>query len=502
MTDTVAVAEADTDVPPAGRTGRIRRPRTVPAWSAFLLLVGVFGVTFALLTPPFWGHDEISQFGRAYQVSRGGVLPVPIPDDRGPAWGGGVPVSIERLMNYALDDYTTSAETLDEPEPAVADRSGYRPLEDAPVSARHITIWFTNTAAYSPVPYLPQAFGIRVAQLLDVDTGGLLLAPRLAGLAAYLAVIGFGLFALRRTRVQWLVFAVAVLPITVFQAGTVTADTLTNAVAITLSALLIKALFLATRLTWAETAVLLVAAIALPLCKPSYVLLALLVVVVPASRLGLRGPLRLLPGLSAAIGTIGFLAWTRISAPTTDGMSVMRPKRQWHTVVPADQLQQMLHNPGEFLTTFGESIMRRDQEWFVEFFGELGFAYVTVPATSVLAGLLAFAIGVGIAERMSGPSNRITTLVLLTVLISVVLIYVALYLSFTPVGYYLIDGVQGRYFVPLALLAFAVLLRWLPLRLQTESGPPATRGPAIVIVTASTIALVLAVVKYNLLVWG
>ncbi|WP_405133951.1 DUF2142 domain-containing protein [Nocardia sp. NBC_01388] len=471
----------------------------------FLLLAGVFGAVFSVLTPPFWGHDEITQFGRAYQVAHGGFLPEKIHDDRGPAWGGDVPASVDALMGYAHNDYVNNSP--DEQDPMVEDPHGYEVLGDKAVSAQTKQVWFTNTAAYSLVPYLPAAAGIRLAEAFDLNVGGMVLATRWAGLIAYLVIVAFAVRALRGHRIQWLALTVAVLPIAVFQAGTVTADTVTNALALLVSALIVKSLFLGERLSRPETVAALAAAILLPVCKPTYVLLAMLIVLIPAQRFGFGSAdrpavwQRILPWAGAGLGAVAFAVWMKIAAPTGDGMSLMRPQEQWGSVRPGDQLHGILSDPGHFLRVFGDSVARRDQNWFSQFFGQLGFAYIDVPALTICASLLAFVVSLGIADRLTGDRLR-TWLVLLTMLASVAMIYVTLYMSFTPVGYFIIDGVQGRYFVPLALLFLAVLLRWMPLRLTTSAGRIPTRGPAITVVVAVTVALAAAVIKYSTIVWG
>ncbi|MEU7763831.1 DUF2142 domain-containing protein [Nocardia sp. NPDC049190] len=510
--DTAPLPAADLDTTGAvdvdkHREGALRRSahqvatRFGAATVAFTVLVAIFGGLFSVLTPPFWGHDEITQFGRAYQVAHGGFGPQRIHDDRGIAYGGDVPSSITALMGYALKDYTTNP---DEPDPMVDNPGGYERLANAAVSDATEPVWFTNTAAYSPVPYMPAAIGIRLSELFGLDVGGLVLLTRLAGLLAYLTVVGFGLFALRAHRVQWLAFTIAVLPIAVFQAGTVTADTMTNALAILVSALLVKALFLGERLGRVEVAALLTATILLPVSKPTYVLLALLIVLVPADRFGFTGPRRWIPLGFAAAGALVFALWMKIAAPTGDGMGLMRPSHQWHSVRPGDQLSGILGNPLEFVHVFGESIALRDQRWFSQFFGELGFAYIDVPAVSMLACLLALAVSLGIADRMNAATAdfRRTLIVALTVAASVAMIYVTLYMSFTPVGYYIIDGVQGRYFVPLAIIALAVVLRWMPLRLTDVAGRTSNTGPAGTVIVASTVALIAAAAKYYSIVWG
>ncbi|MFE3191721.1 DUF2142 domain-containing protein [Nocardia sp. NPDC059240] len=486
----------------------------------FLLIAGIFGAVWSVLTPPFWGHDEITQFGRAYQVAHGGFLPEKIHDDRGPAWGGDVPVSIDALMGYAMHDYQNNA---DEPEPMVEDPHAYDALGGMAVSEQTKQVWFTNTAAYSPVPYLPAAAGIRIAEALDLNVGGMMLATRWAGLVAYLAIAGFALRVLRGHRVQWLAFTVAVLPIALFQAGTVTADTVTNALALLVSALVVKGLFLGERLSKPETVAALATTILLPVCKPTYVLIAMLTVLIPARRFGFGRDVsgasaisgaggtariatwqRVLPWAAAGIGAVSFAAWMKVAAPTGDGMSLMRPEKDWGSVRPGDQLHGILTDPVHFLRVFGDSIARRDQHWFMQFFGELGFSYVEVPALTVLACLLAFTMSIGVAERFSPlAANRTRTwLVLATVAASVAMIYVTLYMSFTPVGYFIVDGVQGRYFVPLAVLGLAVLLRWMPLRFTNAAGRIPVRGMVITVVTASSVALLAAVVEYSTIVWG
>lgn len=485
------IASADEPAP----ARRVRRFGT--ASLLFVVLGALFGAAFAVVTPPFWGHDEITQFGRAYQVAHGGFLPQEIDDDRAVAYGGQVPASIDALMDHAFEDYRTNPE---EPAPMAGDPAAYDRLKAAPVGAADTTIWFTNTAAYSPVPYVTVAAGIRVAEALDLDVGGTVLAARLAGLAAYLALGGFALHALRGRRIAWLGFALAMLPIAMFQAGTVTADTVTNGLALLFSALFVKAVFLRDRLSKPESLVLLTSVLALPLCKPTYFLLAMLVVIVPRDRLSGFPAVRWIPQLTALVGLALFGVWTKISSGTTEGMGLMRPEKQWYSVIPTEQMEGVLSDPLGFLDTFYRTLVYRDQLYFVQFFGELGFGYVDVPATAMVLALTAIVLAFGVAERLD-PRRWSTTVTTLVVLLSVGMIFGTLYLSFSPVGFYIIDGVQGRYFLPLALVGFTVLLRWIPLRITVDGRTPG-RGVPIAITLLTVGSLVATLLKYSTVVWG
>lgn len=493
--------------------------RTGPALAVFLVLAGFFGAVFAVVTPPFWGHDEITQHGRAYQVSQGGMLPEEIPEDRVPgmrSWGGQVPVEVGRVMDAAFEDYRS-----DRPEPAskVDDSDAYPPLLDAPISGERTDVWFTNTAAYSPVPYLPHAVALALTEALGGDTRAHVYAPRIAGLLAYLAVVGFAVHALRGTRFAWVLVAVALLPIAIFQSGTTTADTLTNALSLLLSALLVKALFLRRQLSGGETAALLATLVALPLCKPTYVLLPLLALLIPAAMtaLGRRAPdgepsprekpwwrITSIGALAAGLG--GFGVWTSISGETTEGMGYMRPPEQYETVRPGDQLSGILSDPVGFVGTFVESWALRDLLWFDQFFGELGFSYVKVPGATQVFALLALTLAVLGAERLR--SRTLPTLVTTTVVVLTTgMIFGTLYLSFSPVDFYIIDGVQGRYFVPLAVLGFAVVARVITIRLFTAPSSPTGKATApgpglpLTIATLSALSLAAAAFKYWWVIW-
>lgn len=468
---------ADDEVPVVAARAK-RRPET--AVLVFLLLAGLFGSVFAWAVPPFWGHDEITQYGRAYQVSQGGMLPSEIPEDRQPgmrSWGGQVPAEVQLLMDAAFQDYGT-----DHPEPAaeVDDPLLYPRLLDAPLLGETETVWFTNTAAYSPVPYLPQAASLALVEAAGGDTRALVYAPRIAGLLAYLALVGFAVHALRGTRFAWVIVTVGLLPIAVFQAGTTTADTVTNALALLLSALVVKAVFLRRSLTRVETGVLLASMVALPLCKPTYVLLPLLALAIPAAAVGAhrsglwmrsaqRGSAWWRPASVVALilGLGGFAGWTSVSGETTEGMGYMRPSDQWATVRPSEQMSGILADPLGFVGTFVESWARRDLLWFDQFFGELGFSYVKVPGATQLFAILALTLAVLGAERFRSrlaPTLATAAVVLLTT----GMIFGTLYLSFSPVDFYIIDGVQGRYFVPLTVLGLAVVASCVSLRLYTE----------------------------------
>lgn len=489
--ETEAAGPAEVEV--ATETAADRGPG---AWIVliFTVLSLVAGSAWALTAPPFWGHDEITQFGRAYQVSEGGFLPTEIDDDRGVAYGADLPVEFSRLMGRAFDDYTGPR---DETEPMAPSRGAYTRLENVDPSDQRVPVWFTNTAAYSPVAYGPSAAALIIARAVDASVGTTVLMTRLAGVLAYTLLGAIALWVLRRRAFAWVPFTVAMLPIAAFQAGTITADTLTNALALLVSALVVKALFYRDRLGRVETVLLGVGAVALPLCKPSYILLPLLAVLIPAALTAWPRLRRLPIVLPVLTGLVLFGLWTRVSAGTTEGMSLMRRPEQWHTVIPTEQMAHVLADPLGFGETFVRTVLLRDQLYFVQFFGELGFGYVNVPAVSIVAAIIGWLVAMSRSLRPGTP-RWVSAICFLALLLTSGMIFGTLYLSFTPVDFYIIDGVQGRYFMPLAVLASAVLLAWFGRRQPAGPG----RVAAVVIVGSVVIAQAAALAKYGYVVWG
>jgi Predicted membrane protein (DUF2142) len=440
-----------------GRTRHIDRCSAV-----FVLLSLLFGIAFALLTPPMWGQDEPAHFGRAYAVAHGQLLPEQVPSTGGVDYGGQVPATVQALAEYAGANFAPPPP----PPPQVADPGEYRRLASRPLDAPLVDRGFPNTSAYSPLPYVPSVIGLRLAEAAGGSVGSAILLMRLCDLVAYTAIVWAALWFLRRHAVRWVVFVVALLPMTVYEASTVTADTLTNALAILLGALFVKAVFLRRDLTRTETGLLLASAVLLPLAKPLYVLLTLLLLVVPAERLALRRWRRPATVGGTVVGVLAFGAWFAASSGVQQAMHHMRPDVA--TIAPGEQLRYVLTHLPQFVRTVLRTLARQGDVFVSQLFGHLGSTYVPVPLSAVLCCLVAALLAAGLAERLSATRRQVAAAAALVVLTAAA-VFVVEYLDWSPVGAPVIEGVQGRYFLPLVVVAEAVVLQVVPLRLHVPT---------------------------------
>jgi uncharacterized membrane protein len=127
------------------------------------------------------------------------------------------------------------------------------------------------------------------------------------------------------------------------------------------------------------------------------------------------------------------------------------------------QLNFIVKNPFEFLKVLGNTFNELSYYYTNSFIGNLGWLDTNFPPTFIYL----FCIVLLMTAMVDGKKDLIikwkTKLFLFSVfLISVVFIEIALYLTWTSipsiggVGYSIVSGVQGRYFIPIAILALLI----------------------------------------------
>ena len=152
---------------------------------------------------------------------------------------------------------------------------------------------------------------------------------------------------------------------------------------------------------------------------------------------------------------------------------------------PAANLHILLAQPSRFITLPWETLLQWGPAKLSEMIGVLGPLQISMPfgyyvlwsiATGVaLAGLL-FSGRPAVLSGRSQVVNLVWTSVLLTA--NVWLLFVMFYLDWTDVGLDLVDGVQGRYFLPmLPFLLFAIP----SLRLRAKLPPLLPALPAVLL---------------------
>jgi uncharacterized membrane protein len=377
----------------------------------FVAAALLLGLAYVFLTPPFEVPDEQNHFWRALAVGHGQFLPRHGLDT--------MPV-VKSTQNFVwVMSRTEPRETLSQKL-----RSAAAIAYDATPSG---TVRFA--AWYTPLPYVAQAavaalpvrpaivfYGGRVANLL--------LAVMLAAMAIRIAPRYGSIFA-----------AAALLPMSLYELASLSADASTIALAWLFTALLLAP----SRRTWMIALV----GFALALCKPAYFLLALLALVLPLRR---RQKIAILAATAA--GTLLSLIAASRGAYNARAGEPIDSAAQWRCIAsdPIHFAHVMLHD-----------VVTNGRFYIEEMIGRFGANQLKLSPfiiTVEIILLLGVALTCGAALR---ARVRVTALAIAVMTIAGILL--SQYLIWSVVCGDALEGVQGRYFLeilPLFLAAVAL----------------------------------------------
>lgn len=436
----------------------VMQKMTLPQW--FLIIIFIFGIAFVVKTPPLWGGDETSHYARAYQIAQGNMVSDHLVYPYGgKSYGGQVPKSVYDLIWHTNGDIEKDTKVTPHGTQRIDDARSYQEFTHKKVNNQpQVDYFFPNTAAYSPIAYVPASTGIKLSQVFNFNVGQSIFLARILGLLFYAGCVFWALSVLRSKRYAWVILTVALIPTSVFQASVISADTMSNGLAILLTVFVVKALF-DKKLRKSELAAAAAAAVTLPLIKPTYIFLSLLIFLIPG--LVIRKHVNFNPTiLKVAVlgaGLVAFLVWTYITSGVSEEIRRMGIGPRWVYINPSDQVEFLIKHPWAIVTAFARSIVLTDNTYIGGFFGQFSFDFIQVPMTSILASFTAMLLALGISEQLKLSLKRCLTMTAILTT-GVASIFGTLYITFSNVAQPIIEGVQGRYFVPYALLALTVIV--------------------------------------------
>ncbi len=407
---------------------------------AFLSIGLCFGILFLLIIPPFQVPDEPNHFFRSYQIAEGRF----VAEKRDNAAGGLIPKSL-------IDSVTPWSDIPFHAEKK-AEEQRFIQTFSISLQEKERVFWnFANTALYSPVPYLPQALGISVGKAFNLSPVILMYLGRLVNL---LTSVCLTFLALKITPIfKWVFFLLALTPMATFQRASLSADSFINSISFLLLTTILKYAYdkHKNKTGTIDILVLLILTALLSLSKQAYFLIPFLYFLIPQEKVGTPKKYFGLSFLLLLTSAITWLSWSSI----IKGIYV--PLRPNDPVSVNEQIHFILSNPFKYAFIIFNDFNLTAGEYLKQFIGVLGWLDTNLPSTLWLSYIAI----VGFVALIDSRQDVIITLKdkikLFTVfLFSTVLIYTLVYLAWTPVGQEIVEGVQGRYFIPLANIIFLV----------------------------------------------
>lgn len=427
----------------------------------FFLITGiVFGFSTLLITPPFQAPDEHNHFARSYQVSEANFVSTKqtfSPDDRiSPyeyvnsiafrqdnliASGGMLPTSLA----YAFETASKGVEFYSDNKHSLNKTLS---LLNQPLNSEQRTFFhFANTAVYSAVPYIPQSVGITTGRLFNLSPLLLMYLGRITNLCAWLCSIYFALKLIPTIKHPMLLLAL--MPMTLFQASSLSADACINSFSFLLIALSLKYSYQYEKPNISDYCLLLCISLVITLSKMAYLPLIGMLLIVPRNK---TAPLKahyLAITAIISICVISALAWTRIAD------SLYIPYVPYSS--SRDQLRVIIENPYFYFKVIAGIWNTPGIDLIYEFIGILGWLDTKFPRWYYALYLLGILSATLSEPRPALEKNRTYyILISFSLVTSFMLVVTAVYLYWTPVGLDKV-AVQGRYFIPLSPLIILLI---------------------------------------------
>jgi len=443
---TTAFSGCDLETTPIMTSGDDRHA-TFLAWTgwAFGLVVAL---SLAILTPPFQVPDEVPHFLRAYEISELRLWSVT--QHPGSRAGAELPVALRAFIDQFVNPAAPPPLLLLIPHRMtdVAALLAHAPPLDP---ANRAFIEIPTQAFYSPLPYVPQALAMAIGRAAG---GSAILLFYLARLANAIVAVSLVVGAVRLMPVARgaCLFAL-LLPMALFLYGSVSPDAVTIGAASMFTAAALRCRTGGPR--WRRDCLIALAAGPV-MCavKPFYA--PLLAISLPALLRRDRGwAAAAAQLLIPAVGVGLTVAWLASTASIV------------HLEPPGEdvgrQLDYMIAHP----FAFGFVVLRTFEYYpafhYHSLVGMLGPLTIPLPAWVYWlapAGWLCCLFAD--QERTGASAGWLAAWDGLLLVGCCAMIVAALYVTYAPVGHFMADGVQGRYFLPLLPLLAAVLSGLMP----------------------------------------
>jgi len=430
----------------------------------FLIIGGFFGLAMLLITPPFQVPDEHDHFFRAMMISSGQFVAQSYPftaseREKVPlkyllGKGGIVPVSIpytSRMVNHKLPFHPENKQKF----------ADIKRILDLPMQMEGYPDVFVNTSAanYSPLLYLPTATILNLGRLTGKSPLLLIYLGRFINLLCFLTLV---YWALRITPTgKSLFFLIALMPMTLFLAPSISIDGLLIANALLLTAGLLK---LAanpedpvSRIEWL---IIPGTAISLALGKIIYTPLLLLFFLNPHAIFSKERSRLYLCFCTIACVILTSLAWAQLKTLELhpdltqiafDFTSFQYNDKLLPLIDAKRQLSNLLHNPTLFPQVLFTTLHQYGLYFIQTFVGQLGWLDTRLPAWIIWSYPVCLMAGAISSKPITSHPSFTRVLFGFTWITIFSGIFLGFYLVGTPVDGNFISGVQGRYFIPFAL---------------------------------------------------
>ncbi len=391
----------------------------------FLTVAIPIGILFLVFMLPNYIPDAAAHEWRAYEISQGDFLgredsKVVVPKD--------LQENRENIAKY--NQYNKLLEK----------QTNYNDVVETPSPAK----------SYSFILYLPTGTGMLIGRLLGLNVFVSTYIARNFNLIIFLIA---GYFAIKKIPFGKKVLGIYMLmPMVIQQAVSFSADSIMNTAIFFYIAYVIYLLFKQEQITKKEKVLYMVLMVFVGISKATYIpIIALGFPIFFKDNMKTKKEKIIFIILSIVICLTSYLGLAianrgNVNETATDYLTT-------NNVNSDEQIKYLLENPLRVIKVLYENNLANGQTYLYQMVGDnFGWLSISVPSVNVLFMIIIIVVAIFIEKNEVSLNKLEKAWTLLLAFGMYALVNMGLYLEWTGVGQAIVAGVQGRYFIPIAIL--------------------------------------------------
>lgn len=397
---------------------------------AFLMVSLVMGIILTFISAPLAEYDEHAHFWRTYEIASGNIISKMTNE---------FPTSVARMIidenkNYHIKDinYQSTLEKF---------KNDLNPEDKTQLAVG-------ATSGNSPFSYLPPLVGTFIGILLKIKPVIIIYLGRLCNVIAYSILMYFSIKLMPKKKWKQIIAIIGLFPMSINLAASYSPDTTIISVAIFMLSYIMHLKFGERKVKWKDSVVLGVCAFLLVICKIVYFPMLLLFFLIPKEKFS-NQKMRIL-AFTVMIGI--FLVG--------NGIWKLMPKGSGEVAIRASATEQLYYTISDPMRTLGvlaNTLMTLTPQYFMEMIG--GWNTPNVISVILLVLLLTTIFNKENDEIELKKKDKILLGVIS--IIEIGLIVVGFYVSWTKAHWDMVEGIQGRYFLPILPLVAILMTKGL-----------------------------------------
>ena len=429
-------------------------------WKLYLIMALIAGSILVFLTPVYEVPDEANHFYRAWQISEGSFLSPAVKNQEDGK------IYLTAFYPKVFSSNETDTGNFDDIKNFLNTPVNYESITSSEIS---------NTGAYTPLGYFPQALICFIARLLNCNAGVIFYAMRFAALIFAVVCVCLSMRLLPEQNL--LIFLIGIMPMFMFECASVSCDPIIYGVCFLSAAYLFYLAKSENEIKPVQIFALITIALSIGLLKQIYGTILLLYFFIPYQRFKTKTKFFAFGLFLMALCIAVSLLWLHISVKQFNAeLTILEGVADFQR-----QKDFIFSEPGRFIQILFTSRIKTFTADIARFIGILGRLNVILarwfyPVYALLLLFAAFTIKIRL-----GFFQRV--IMIFGVMASIFAMDIFFYLTWTAVESNIIFGFQGRYLIPLSLLIFPVISCGSGLKNRTQFYTALTAGIISISVT-------------------